>query len=181
MTALAQLLLDFEHYGRDLSRRLGAGTPWAVLVGVVDAKLAAGTASLTEVASASEMPLGTLKAARSRVEGLREAMDTIGRGPRDWPDLDQDDSILVRFWRERTPEQREAWTEAFGCTEVHALFDADEANDFENVAMTFWEVVPARAALERLWGEAAPWHAELLDIGHRAFEDPTSWQREGAA
>jgi hypothetical protein len=181
MTALAQLLLDFEHYGRDLSRRLGAGTPRAILVGVVDAKLATGTASLTEAASAAGMPLGTLKAARSRVEGLREAMDEIGRGPRDWPDLADELAAVTRFWRDRSPEQKSAWVEAFNCQEVHRRFDADEANDYAKLAMRFWGSVTARKAFERMWSDAAPWVCELIDLGHRAVEDPLPWQREAVA
>jgi hypothetical protein len=182
MTALGELLLDFEHLDRGMSQRLGSGTPRAVLVGVVDARLATGHASLTEAAGAARMPLGTLKAARSRVEGLRAAMDGIGRGPREWPNLAEENAAVARFWRDRSPEQKAAWTEAVACETFHRLFDADEANDYTNVGMSFWEHVPARMALTRLWGaDDAPYFVELIEIGHRAVDDPLPWQGEAVA
>jgi hypothetical protein len=182
MTAFGELLLDFEHLDRGMSQRLGSGTPRAVLVGVVDARLATGKASLTEVASASGLALGTVKASRSRVEGLREAMDEIGRGPREWPNLGEENAAVARFWRNRSPDQRQAWIEAVGCETLHRLFDADEANDYVNVGMTFFQHVPARRALTRLWGaDQAPYFVELIEIGHRAVEDPLPWQREAVS
>jgi len=176
MTALGELLLDFEHHDRGMSSRLGSGTPRTILVGVVDAKLA-GSSSLKQIADRCGLPLGTVKAARSRIPGLREAMDEVGRGTSDWPNLDEENAAVTRFWRERSPRQREAWIEAFWCEVVHRMFDEDA----DDTALEFWNAVPARESLERLWGASAWVQAELLDLGHRFVDDPPWWSREAIA
>jgi hypothetical protein len=69
-------------------------------------KLAFGSSSLMEVAAAAGLPIGTVKASRSRVPGLREAMDSVGNGPLDWGNLAEENVAGAAFWRARSPEKR---------------------------------------------------------------------------
>ena len=159
MSDLAELLLAYEGLERDVSERLRSGTPRTILIATVDAKLA-GSSSLADIAAVAEIPTGTLKAARSGVPGLRQAMDETGQGPFDWNDLDRENAALSRFWRDRPPAQRNAWVDSYGCQTVHRLFD-EHAPD---TGLEFWESVPFRENFEDLWGDSAWQWAELLDL-----------------
>ena len=110
--ALGELVVDFESLGRKDASLFASGTPRIVLAATATAKmLHGGRPSLRRIIEVSGLPSGTLRASRSRVKGLREAMDTIGRGPLDYfaTDLAEEVGVLRRFWRSRTPAQVAAW------------------------------------------------------------------------
>ena len=98
MSDLAELLLAYEGLEGMSPSAFCSGTPRTILIATVDAKLA-GSSSLADIVAVAEDPTGTLKAARSGVPGLRQAMDETGQGPFDWNDLDRENAALSRFWR----------------------------------------------------------------------------------
>jgi hypothetical protein len=180
VTALASLILAFERHGRD--ERTWNRTLEGILTAVVDAKLARARPSLRQIADAGDLPVGTVKSARSRNADFRQAMDAIGQGPllldRVWDEPDGA-TPLKRFAASRPQWEWSEWANAYGCRIVHRRMDADEPNSYETYDE--WPDVPERAALERLWGKSARSNAELLDCCHRALTDPTPWMAEEMA
>lgn len=172
--ALGELVVDFEALGRLEASLFASGTPRTVLAATATAKmLHGGHPSLRQIIEVSGLPSGTLRASRSRVRGLREAMDTVGRGPLDYfaTDLAEEVGVLRRFWRSRTPAQVAAWEAAAGCLDgLHRLIDRQDVR-LEDIFAT----MPARASFTRLWGSDAPAHAEYLDMAHRLVVDPPEW------
>lgn len=172
--ALGELVVDFENLGRPEASLFGAGTPRTVLAATATAAMMHGRhPSLRQIIESSGLPSGTLRASRSRVRGLREAMDTIGRGPLDYfaTDLAEEIGVLRRFWRGRTPAQVAAWEAAAGCLDgLHRLIDREDVRLDDIFA-----AMPAQAGLTRLWGSDAPAHAEYLDLAHRLVVDPPEW------
>ena len=77
---LVALLLAWEQYGRQVPT--WSRTSQEVLLATMAARLRYDAPGLAKIAQLADMPLGTLKAARSRGRRLREAMDAVGGGPR---------------------------------------------------------------------------------------------------
>jgi hypothetical protein len=143
--ALGELVVDFESLGRGDPYGLTKGTPRTVLVATAVAKMAHTDPSLRQIMEVSGLPSGTVKASRSRVKGLREAMGLVGRGPLDYfaHDLDDEIRVLRRFWRWRTPAQVAAWEAAAGCfdgihTVWHGYADAGMADGPTRIPSQAW-------------------------------------------
>jgi hypothetical protein len=174
--SLASLIVDYAV--PDPPRALAGGTPRAILEATVEAKLGTRDPSIVEIAAAGNIPAGTIKAARTRIDGLREAMETIDRGPRlDFPE-DEEDAYWVRWWHARTPRQREAWIAAVCANGLHRWFDDNLDETGEQDCRGFLEHVPARTAFESLWSADAWFHVSFLDFYHRIAvgEAPAWWE-----
>lgn len=170
-TALAEVVLDFEQHGRDLSRLLGSGTPRRILVATTEARMLHDQPTHQTIAAIGELARGTLKASRSRISGLREAMDAVGQGPTTPPiALDDEIAWLRSYWRARSPAQVRAWEAAAGCWQLNRLIEDDSTSLPDILA-----AMPARAELTRLWGADAAVNAEHLDMAHRLAADPPAW------
>ena len=181
---LGELVVDFESLGRKGASLFASGTPRIVLAATAAAKMLHGDPSLRQIIEVSGLPSGTLKASRSRVKGLREAMGLVGRGPLDYfaPGLHNEIAVLRSFWRWRTPAQAAAWEAAAGCLDGihsvwHAYADAGMTDPYVDPfpGEDLMEWLPEREKFERLWGENALGWIEWLDIAHMLSVDPPAW------
>jgi hypothetical protein len=188
--ALGELCLAYEQRHRDLRQALTSGTGLRILQATAAAKLRWGSPSLADIAAEGDLPIGTVKATRSRTEGLREAMEEVGQGPTEddpleiatidsefgdptpWEALARSEQA---WWQNRGPVQQQAWIEAVGCFEGFHSYEAEVDREEiwgEELKEGIYSRVPAVEQFRRLWGDHAWFHIGVIDSNHRMVTGP---------
>jgi hypothetical protein len=184
MNHLAALIVNYTQRELDLPETLTSGMGLRILEATTAARLRLGDASLAEIAAEGDIPLGTIKAARARMDGLREAMDAAGaEAPGLIEDHRPENTVRLEseWWLGRPAAQRRAWISAVGCDRgFHEAIDAldraypDDRFD-EEMENLLAAQVPVFDDFVRLTGgdrETAANAIDQIDWGHRFVDGP---------
>jgi hypothetical protein len=176
---LADVILDATAMHSEPGRLLERGTPARkILTTVIELRMAGTRASVRNVIEASGLREGTVRGARSKTPGLREAMDS-DFPPEEFhrPGLDAEVASMRRWWLAHGDD---AWSDAAGCTETHKVFHSaadagmtDEPDPYADVDVL--TLIPAREKFANLWGELAGPYVETICMAQMTATDPPAW------
>jgi len=178
---LADVILDSTAMHSEPERLLQRGTPARkILTTCIEVRMTGEKASVRNVIAASGLPEGTVRGARSKTKGLREAMDSDFTPEEfDRPGLDAEVASMRRWWNAHGDDA--AWRAAAGCEELHRLWHAAaDAGMTDDDVMPFdaaeaLDLMPAREKFANLWGSSAMWNVETICMAQMTVTDPPAW------